>query len=221
MPHPALFRVLLQERHWDDWAVFAPLFEETARNVGKELSSRKVELATLPRRTFDHWFCGDWFGTPQRHYRPVLERVLAVLVLRLSQRTAPVGSPAPDPWETFVDFRDAVERDFTRTRRLADYARALGYSPRTLPRATLAGAGVGAKEFIDRRVILEAERLLTHGDQPASRIAAQLSFTSATDFSTYFDQRTGQSPITFRATVLGRSAKNGPGDTPGTGRPGQ
>ncbi|MFF9780592.1 helix-turn-helix domain-containing protein [Streptomyces sp. NPDC013978] len=147
----------------------------------------------------------------------VLRYLLAVLVLRLSQGTVPVGSPAPEPGETFVRFRDAVERDFTSTRRLEDYAHALGYSPRTLSRATLAGAGVGAKEFIDRRVILEAKRLLAHGDLSASRIAAQLGFTSATNFSKYFQQRTGQSPIAFRATVRGRSSESGGGDVTGTG----
>ncbi|WP_416970826.1 helix-turn-helix domain-containing protein [Streptomyces sp. 4F14] len=135
----------------------------------------------------------------------VLRHLLAVLVLRLAQPAAPVGSPAPEPGETFVHFRDAVERDFTRTRRLDDYAHALGYPPRTLSRATLAGAGVNAKEFIDRRVFLEAKRLLAHGDQSASRIAAQLGFTSATNFSKYFQQRTGQAPIAFRETVRGRT----------------
>jgi AraC-like DNA-binding protein len=147
----------------------------------------------------------------------VLRHLLAVLVLRLAQPATLVGSPAPDPGQTFVGFRDAVERDFARTRRLEDYARALGYSPRTLSRATLAGAGIGAKEFIDRRVILEARRLLAHGDQPASRIAAQLGFTSATNFSKYFHQRTGQSPIAFRAAVRGHSADAGYGDVPDSG----
>ncbi|MEU9288953.1 AraC family transcriptional regulator [Streptomyces sp. NPDC048275] len=151
----------------------------------------------------------------------VLRHLLAVLVLRLSQRTAPAGSPAPDPGETFLHFRDAVERDFTRTRRLEDYAQALGYSPRTLSRATLAGAGVGAKEFIDRRVILEAKRLLAHGDQPASRVAAQLGFTSATNFSKFFHQRTDQSPLAFRATVRGRSSEEGGSEPPGARRPGR
>ncbi|MFI6808985.1 helix-turn-helix domain-containing protein [Streptomyces luteogriseus] len=66
-----------------------------------------------------------------------------------------------------------VERDFIHTRRLDDYARALGYSARTLSRATLSAAGVGAKEYIDRRVILEAERLLAHGDQLAARIGTE------------------------------------------------
>jgi AraC-like DNA-binding protein len=142
----------------------------------------------------------------------VVRHLLAVLVLRLSQHSVSVGSPAPEPGATFVRFQDAVERDFTRTRRLEDYARALAYSPRTLSRATLAGAGVTAKEFIDRRVVLEAKRLLAHGDQSVSRIAAQLGFSSATNFSKYFHQRTGQAPIAFRAAVRGRSSENGRGD---------
>ncbi|MBL1098414.1 helix-turn-helix transcriptional regulator [Streptomyces sp. 205] len=135
----------------------------------------------------------------------VLRHVLAALVLRLTHLTAQVGSPAPEPDDTFVRFRNAVERDFTRTRTLDDYARALGYSPRTLSRATLTAAGVNAKEFIDRRVILEAKRLLAHGDDPATRIAAHLGFSSATNFSKYFHQRTGQSPIAFRVNVRGKS----------------
>lgn len=156
-------------------------------------------------------------GLPLEAHVAVLRHLLAVLVLRLSQGTAPVGSPVPEAGETFVRFRDAVERDFARTRRVEDYSHALGYSPRTLSRATLAGAGVGAKEFIDLRVILEAKRLLAHGDLTASRIAAQLGFTSATNFSKYFHQRTGESPIAFRATVRGRSSENGRGDVTGTG----
>ncbi|MEU9454462.1 AraC family transcriptional regulator [Streptomyces sp. NPDC048277] len=157
------------------------------------------------------------YGISLEAHVAVERHLLSALVLRLAQRTAPVGSPAAEPGETFVSFREAVERDFTRTRRLEDYARTLGYSPRTLSRAALAGAGVGAKEFIDRRVILEARRLLAHGDQSASRIAAQLGFTSATNFSKFFHQRTGQSPIAFRATVRGRSGQSGRGDVPGTG----
>ncbi|MGQ4390465.1 helix-turn-helix domain-containing protein [Streptomyces sp. SAS_270] len=132
-----------------------------------------------------------------------LRHLLSVLLLRLAHLTAPVGSPAPEPDSTYLRFRDAVERDFARTRRVEDYARALGYSARTLSRATLATAGLGAKEFIDRRVVLEAKRLLAHSDQTAARIADHLAFPSATHFSKYFHQRTGQTPIGFRHTVRG------------------
>ncbi|NEK96466.1 helix-turn-helix transcriptional regulator [Modestobacter muralis] len=97
----------------------------------------------------------------------------------------------------------AVERGFLRRRRVEDYARELGYSPRTLSRASLAATGVGAKEVLDRRVVLEAKRLLAHTDRSAAQVGAQLGFSSATNFSKYFHQRTGTSPIVFRAQVRG------------------
>ncbi|WP_405731733.1 AraC family transcriptional regulator [Streptomyces sp. NBC_00028] len=138
---------------------------------------------------------------PLEIHTAALRHLLAVLVLRLAHLTEPAGRPAPEPDATYLRFRDAVEQDFTRTRRVEDYARALGYSTRTLSRATLAAAGLGAKEFIDRRVVLEAKRLLAHGDRTATSIAGHLGFASATHFSKYFHQRTGQTPIAFRDTV--------------------
>ncbi|MDX2293614.1 MULTISPECIES: helix-turn-helix transcriptional regulator [Streptomyces] len=142
---------------------------------------------------------------PLEVHTAALRHLLAVLVLRLAHLTAPVGAAVPEADTTYVRFRDAVERDFARTRRVEDYAGALGYSARTLSRATLAFAGVGAKEFVDRRVVLEAKRLLAHSDQTAARIADHLGFSSATHFSKYFHQRTGQTPIAFRETVRGHS----------------
>ncbi|MEV8530153.1 helix-turn-helix transcriptional regulator [Streptomyces sp. NPDC052000] len=144
---------------------------------------------------------------PLEIHTAALRHLLSVLVLRLTHLTAPAGSPAPEPNPTYLRFRDAVEKDFTRTRRVEDYARTLGYSARTLSRATLATAGLGAKEFIDRRVVLEAKRLLAHTDQTAARIANHLGFPSATHFSKYFHQRTGQSPIAFRDTVRGHTSR--------------
>jgi AraC-like DNA-binding protein len=105
--------------------------------------------------------------------------------------------------QTFLRFRDAVETRFASTRRLEDYARTLGYSTRTLSRASMDAGGVGAKEYIDRRVLLEAKRLLAHGDQPAAKIAIRLGFSSATNFSKFFRQRTGMTPLAFRQAVRG------------------
>ncbi|MEH0443781.1 AraC family transcriptional regulator [Streptomyces sp. B21-102] len=141
---------------------------------------------------------------PLEVHMAALRHLLAVLLLRLAHLTVPVGAAAPDPDETYLRFRDAVERDFTRTRRVEDYARTLGYSGRTLSRATLAGAGLSAKEFVDRRVVLEAKRLLAHGDRTAAQISDQLGFVNPSQFSKYFLHRTGQSPIEFRNGVRGR-----------------
>ncbi|GGS72414.1 transcriptional regulator [Streptomyces tanashiensis] len=144
---------------------------------------------------------------PLEVHTTALRHLLAVLVLRLAHLTTPAGSPVPEPDATYLRFREAVEKDFARTRRVEDYAEALGYSTRTLSRAALAAAGLGAKEFIDRRVILEAKRLLAHSDQTAASIADRLGFSSATHFSKYFHQRTNQTPIAFRDTVRGHTHK--------------
>ncbi|WP_332262305.1 helix-turn-helix transcriptional regulator [Streptacidiphilus rugosus] len=133
-----------------------------------------------------------------------MRHLLAVLVLRLTRLTNVVGGSAPVPPDpAYLRFQDAVERGFARSRRVEDYARALGYSPRTLSRATRSSVGAGAKEFIDRRVMLEAKRLLAHSDQSATQIAVRLGFPSATNFNKYFHQRAGQTPLAFRATVRG------------------
>ncbi|GAA2767029.1 AraC family transcriptional regulator [Streptomyces paradoxus] len=170
-----------------------PLSEDAAalRLAAEHLSSEFRALGHLPLEI----------------HTAALRHLLAVLVLRLAHLTSPAGSPGPGPDATYLRFRDAVERDFARTRRVEDYAEALGYSSRTLSRATLASVGLGAKEVIDRRVVLEAKRLLAHSDQPAARIAGRLGFSSATHFSKFFHKRTGQSPIAFRETVRGHGPR--------------
>ncbi|MFJ9471941.1 helix-turn-helix domain-containing protein [Streptomyces caniferus] len=149
-----------------------------------------------------HGEFGALGGLPLEIHLEVLRHLLAVLVLRAAhpggERDGD-GSCTASP--AYLRFRDAVERDFTRSRRVADYARALGYAPRTLSRATESFAGVGAKEFIDRRVVLEAKRLLAHGDRSAARIADRLGFADATNFSKFFQRQTGTTPIAFRTAV--------------------
>ena len=140
----------------------------------------------------------DAAGLPVDAHRAVLRNLLAVVAMRAAALCAqPVGTVDT----TFVRFGTQVERDFARTRRVADYAVALGYSARTLSRATQSAAGVGAKEFIDRRVTLEAKRLLAHADLPAVSIATRLGFGDSTNFAKFFQHRTGLSPGAFRASV--------------------
>nr|WP_185149042.1 hypothetical protein [Streptomyces sp. Ag109_O5-1] len=45
--------------------------------------------------------------------------------------------------------------------------------------------------------MLEAKHRLAHSDEPTVRIAEHIRFSSATNFSTYFQSRAGQSPIQF------------------------
>jgi AraC-like DNA-binding protein len=138
-----------------------------------------------------------WREQPSESRLEMLRHLLAVLMLHLATprgaRLETVGGG-----DAFPRFQAAVEQGFARTHRVEDYAAQLGYSVRTLTRATQAAVGYGAKRFIDDRVLLEAKRLLVHTGLPAASIAQQLGFPGASAFTKFFRQRTEQTPLEFR-----------------------
>lgn len=128
-----------------------------------------------------------------------LEHVLAATLLELTA-TDPAGAP-PGPvhsHEAYRWFRDEIDRRFDTWHRVGQYADRLGYSTRTLNRMARDHTGLTAKQLIDERVVLEAKRLLSHGHSPVADIAARLGFDDPSNFSTYFQRRTGLTPGTFR-----------------------
>jgi AraC-like DNA-binding protein len=137
-------------------------------------------------------------GDPLAERVELLRQLLTVLILRITPRPDPPPRP---PGDAFSVFRQAVERDFSSSRQVSDYACRLGYSARTLSRATLAATGGGAKEFIDARVLLEAKRLLAHSDLSVMQCARQLGFQDAANFSKFFEQRASLTPGAFRASA--------------------
>ena len=101
--------------------------------------------------------------------------------------------------EAYLWFRDEIDRWFSEWHKVTHYADRLGYSPRTLNRVARAHTGRSAKQLIDERVVLEAKRLLSHGDAPVAEIAEQLGFDDPSNFSAYFRSRAGVTPGTFRS----------------------
>jgi AraC-like DNA-binding protein len=79
------------------------------------------------------------------------------------------------------------------------YAVRLGYSARTLTRACRAATGRSAKELIDARVALEAQRLLAHTDLPVAAIGRSLGFSEPTNFGKFFAREVGETPGAFRS----------------------
>ncbi|MEV5607505.1 AraC family transcriptional regulator [Streptomyces sp. NPDC052225] len=130
---------------------------------------------------------------------PVLAHLLAALVLRVRPPRPAPGPADGGAQEVFLRYRSAVEAEFARRHRVTDYARALGHSPRTLTRATRAATGIGAKQFLDQRILLEAKRLLAHTDLPVARCAERLGFDDAANFTTFFQRQEGTSPSRWRA----------------------
>ncbi|WP_328316677.1 helix-turn-helix domain-containing protein [Streptomyces sp. NBC_00388] len=151
------------------------------------------------RRALDHlaYEYGAMASLPLAAHTEVLRALLSVLMVRLAQARGPAPRTAAASG-TFHRLHTAIERDHAVTRRVEDYAAALGYSPRTLTRATLAATGRTAKQYIDDRVLLEAKRLLRHSGLAATEVAARLGFADASDFTKFFRLRTGTTPGAFR-----------------------
>ena len=128
----------------------------------------------------------------------ILRGLLDVLLRRVTawvQTESPVDA-------TFGAYAGSVETNFAASREVAWYADRLGYSARTLSRATQRTVGRTAKEFVDDRVVLEAKRLLGHHRLGAAECARHVGFDDPSNFSKFFRTRTGVTPSEFAATTI-------------------
>ncbi|MFF9092271.1 helix-turn-helix domain-containing protein [Streptomyces sp. NPDC014802] len=139
---------------------------------------------------------------PAGLHTAVLRHSLTAFLLRLAHLAASAPEAARHQADTtFTRFRDAVEQGFATNHSVSAYADALGYSRRTLVRAVRAATGETPKGFIDKRVVLEAKRLLAHTDLPIGRVGVAVGFPDAANFSKFFHQHTDQTPAAFRADL--------------------
>ncbi|PAZ12613.1 AraC family transcriptional regulator [Streptomyces sp. SA15] len=144
----------------------------------------------------------DTTTLPLSLHTSVLRHSLTAFLLRLAHLAASSAEAARRQSDTtFTLFRDAVEKGFAANHSVSAYADALGYSRRTLVRAVRAATGETPKGFIDKRVVLEAKRLLAHTDMPIGRIGAAVGFPDAANFSKFFHLHTEMTPAAFRAEL--------------------
>ncbi|WP_327708453.1 AraC family transcriptional regulator [Streptomyces sp. NBC_00464] len=141
---------------------------------------------------------------PLEAHAEVVRHLLTALLLRLTHLPSTPRGPAAGS-AAFHRFHQAVEDGYRRSHKVADYAAELGYSVRSLSRVTHAAVGLSAKRFIDDRVLLEARRMLVHTDLTSASVADRLGFPTATAFSRFFRNRTGETPAEFSERMRLRS----------------
>jgi AraC-like DNA-binding protein len=132
----------------------------------------------------------------------LLRSQLHALLIRLHlvrAQSMPDERFEPTVLQRFRRYRTAVEREYRRWHSVAQYARHLGCSEKSLSRAALEVADMSAKSFLTDRIVLEAKRLLAHTLSPVATIADQLGFDEATNFVKFFRRETGSTPGAFRA----------------------
>ena len=99
-------------------------------------------------------------------------------------------------------FKDLLEKNFATFKNVRTYAQKLYVSEKRLRQATSKVLGKTPKELIDARTLLEAKRLLIHGNKSIKEIGFQLGFEEPTNFIKYFKKHTNKTPVEFRENYL-------------------
>ena len=98
----------------------------------------------------------------------------------------------------YIQFRNAVEKNFRKTHSVAEFTNILHLSAKQLNKLCRSHTGDSALEFIHGRIVIEAKRLLKFSNKPIKQIAYDLHFTDAAHFANFFKQKTSFTPLEFR-----------------------
>jgi len=173
------------------------------RILDASLQSPSVELSDFDYERFLFFFqeiAHEYRQQPTTPFQQdILRNLLRIILMRTEQLKQTESSPdALAAYQKFSSFKDQVEKDFSRTHNVKDYAHKLGTSTRLLNQWTQTVVNKPAKTFVDDRVILEIKRLLTHTNLPIKAIAERTGFDEPTNLIKFFRQRTNQTPAIFR-----------------------
>jgi AraC-like DNA-binding protein len=159
--------------------------------IGAEELAAWKSLATMLRRELDQPLLDELSAAMAR-------ALLLCLMLNMSRSTtrhmatptarAPLVRRFQRELEGLVGTRPSVARLASR----------LGVSTSTLARTCNDMLGHSAKEEVDRRVALEAQRLLVHSMATSVAIGEQLGFSEPTNFVKFFRRLVGMTPEAFR-----------------------
>ena len=97
-----------------------------------------------------------------------------------------------------VDFKNAVEDNFSSLHKVSEYAERLFITPKHLNEVVKGSIGVTAKDYIIDRILTEAKRLLLHTNMTVKQIALELGFSEPLHFNSFFKKRTNMTPLEFR-----------------------
>lgn len=95
-------------------------------------------------------------------------------------------------------FEELLEEQYIRVRSVGDYANQMGLTPNHLNHICKTVLGKTASQLLHERLLIEAQRLLTHTDQSVKEIGFLLGFGDPSYFVRFFKKYTNQTPNEFR-----------------------
>jgi AraC-like DNA-binding protein len=102
-----------------------------------------------------------------------------------------------DKMAKFIAFKLLIEAEFTQHPSIEDICRRLAVNTTSLYNIVKQFSGLSAKEFLNQRLILEAQRKLYYGEASVKEIAFDLGFNDPDYFSRLFRKATGRTVSQF------------------------
>ena len=90
-----------------------------------------------------------------------------------------------------------IEANYLTLKKPSQYANLLNISTKHLNKIVQNSLGKSSSELINNRIILEAQRLLTHGQINIKEIAYELGYEDPSYFTRFFKNNVGVSPTAF------------------------
>ena len=130
--HPVMLKILLREKHWQNYSTFCAEYDKAARRIAPDLAGRYPSRAQLHR-----WLTGAVRGLPYADHCRVLEEMFPgwtaeqLFAPSTGERlfTTPGTSPAPASVLLSTGLRPYIEHAFTAEHVAIDFA---GFSGETL-----------------------------------------------------------------------------------------
>ncbi|WP_232050277.1 AraC family transcriptional regulator [Actinoplanes sp. OR16] len=142
--------------------------------------------------------CGAW-GDSSDPYAAALFDALIAVTWRLAEQPSPVVVPAGSSPE----LRRALELTEQRLGddpRFEEIAAEVGLAPRSLARRFEDETGMTWRAILRRMRVLRAVEELAAGDDPVTRVAFTVGYSSLSAFNEAFRQLTGRTPSAYRAS---------------------
>ncbi len=99
------------------------------------------------------------------------------------------------------DFYNEVEKHFKENKKVEYYTNLLAVGEKILSKEIKELTGETPKAYIDRRIILEAKRLLVYSELSVKEIGFSLGFEEPANFNNYFRKHTNLTPVQFRESI--------------------
>src|SRR5690606_5980420 len=101
-----------------------------------------------------------------------------------------------------MKFINLIDENYKKAYSIAEYARLLHISSRSLSDLTQHQINKTPSQMIQERIILEAQRLLLYSNLNINQVGYRLGFDDASYFVKYFKKHTGIPPSEFRKSIL-------------------